>query len=41
MLYVKKGDKYWTKEDEWLNRIIALNLNDYLFDGDKFLIKSV
>jgi predicted RNase H-like nuclease len=38
LLYVKKGDKYWTTEPEWKKRITKLGFaNKYLFDGKEFL----
>lgn len=38
MLYVKEGDKLWTLEVEWIERISKLFPNGkYLFSGDKYL----
>jgi hypothetical protein len=37
MLYVKKGDKYWTGERRINNRIRELGLQEYIFDGDSYL----
>lgn len=32
LVYVKKGNKYWTREKKWKSRIKKLGLEDYLFE---------
>lgn len=40
MLYVDKGDYFWTAEKKWLKIIKKLNLQHYLFDGEIYLHKA-
>ncbi|MDP3929191.1 MAG: hypothetical protein Q8R57_09220 [Bacteroidota bacterium] len=39
MLYVNKGDYFWTAEKKWIKIIKKLNLQHYLFDGEMYLHK--
>jgi hypothetical protein len=40
MLYVNKGDYFWTDERKWLKIIKKLKLQHYLFDGEIYLQKA-